>query len=295
MIWVTQGHDLKVAVNSETFSAYLKDKNKTLAAQMDKDNMGMNQFNYQNQYNMMMNMNMQFMNMFANPQMQMMFYQWMANPYGQGAFTGFSGQKNNLFVRKAKTKESSPGSSEQKRGEKQFSSNSSRGGNFKGDREVPYSKKFGQEKLKNDKEKEDSSRQRLDSDNFPSLSGPRKQILSDPKVKEREVVEGKVTRQYLIDYFTSNKGNISISETLSKLNTTNIPIIDKAAELRIEELNPTPRKDYYGGAPHNPNSGPSSRKGSVNYRKGSFNQQQSGPSKKRGAEDEEYVAKTNDN
>lgn len=155
-----------MAVHSETFSAYLRDKYKTIASQMDT------------QYNMMMNMNMQFMNMYSNPQMQMMLYQMMANPFGQGGFGGFSAQKNNLFVRKAKNKDSA---SEKKTG--QYGGSSSARGNFRGERDTGYTKKAPVEKPK--QEKEEPPRPRLDSDSFPPLSGPRKQIISEPKTKDR--------------------------------------------------------------------------------------------------------------
>lgn len=108
------------------------------------------------------------------------------------------------------------------------------------------------------------------------------------------MVEGKVTRQYLIDYFNSHKDDIHISDQLNKLNLAQVPIIDKAAELRIEEINPTPRREFHAGS-YNPPSGPSSRKGSMNYRKDSFNQSTAtAGTKKRGPEDEEYVVKAND-
>jgi hypothetical protein len=287
-----EGLDLKVAVSSETFSAYLRDKHKAEAAQIDKDQMGQNQFNLQNQYSMMLNMNMQLMNMYSNPQMQMMLYQMMANPYGQNAFGGFAGQKNNLFVRKAKTKDSSNGPAEQKRGSQQGSSSSARG-NYRGDRDSGYTKKGPQDKPKQEKEKDESTRTRLDSDSFPPLSGPRKHIVSEPRAREREVVEGRVTRQYLVDYFVSHNGDIPMNENLKTLNPIQIPIIDTSGDPRIEELNPTQRREYYS-SPYNPPSGPSSRKGSTNYRKGSFNQQGAG-TKKRGTEDDEYVIKANDN
>ena len=263
--------------------------------------MGTNQFNLQNQYSMMLNMNMQLMNMYSNPQMQMMLYQMMANPMNQGGFGGFggfAGQKNNLFVRKAKNKDSTNSPSEQKKGGQPSGSSSARG-NYRGDRDTGYTKKSTQDKPK--QENIDIPRPRLDSDSFPPLSGPRKQIISEPKARDRgkfclkaEVVEGKVTRQYIADYFVSLNGDIPMSEALKKLNPIHIPIIDKVGEPRIEELNPTPRKEYYSGGVHNPPSGPSSRKGSTNYRKESFNKEPA-PAKKRGAHEDEYVVKGNDN
>lgn len=266
-----EGLDLKVTVHSETFSAYLRDKYKTLAVQIET------------QDNMMMNMNMQFMNMYSNPQMQMMLMQMMSNPFGQGGFGAFSGQKNNLFVRKAKNKDTAGGEKKA-----QYSGSSSARGNYRTDRDAGYTKKSPADKPK--PEKEEIARPRLDSDSFPPLSGPRKQIVSEPKAKDRDVVEGKVTAQYLIDYFNSHKGAIQISEQLNKLNTLLVPIIDKNAELRIEEINPTPRREFHAGV-YNPPSGPSSRKGSTHYRIDSFNNQPTAGTKKRGPEDDEYVVK----
>lgn len=169
MSWVTQGLDLKVAVNSETFSAYLRDKFKTQAVQIDT------------QYSAMMNMNMQFMNMYNNPQMQMMLYQMMSNPYGQSTLGGFAGHKNNLFVRKAKNKDNTA-VPEPKRGGQPSGSSSTRA-TYRSDRETGYTKKSPQERPR--QEKDDGVRQRLDSDSFPPLSGPRKQIVSDPKSRDR--------------------------------------------------------------------------------------------------------------
>lgn len=97
------------------------------------------------------------------------------------------------------------------------------------------------------------------------------------------VSDGKVTRAYLIEYFKEHKDTIKISDKLSKFNNADVPIIEREPELRVEEIDPTPKRDYSTKEPGVP-SGPTSRKGSMNYRKGSFN-------KKKGAEDDEYVPK----
>lgn len=81
---------------------------------------------------------------------------------------------------------------------------------------------------------------------------------------------GQVTRKFIIDFFEKNKGQIKIHPALLKFNLNDVPIIDPEAELRVEEINPTPKKEYHGPE-RGENSGPTSRKGSVNYRKTSFN------------------------
>lgn len=68
-----------------------------------------------------------------------------------------------------------------------------------------------------------------------------------------------------------------------KFSLNDVPIIEKDAELRVEEINPTPKKDYYGGQGNG--SGPTSRKESANFRKTSFNKRNN---------DSEYVPKDED-
>ncbi len=85
----------------------------------------------------------------------------------------------------------------------------------------------------------------------------------------------------MIEYFNRNQNSLKINERLSKFTDEQVPIIERHAKPRIEEVNPTTKKEYH--PPQGPPSGPTSRRESVNYRKGSFN--------KKKPEDEEYVAK----
>lgn len=93
----------------------------------------------------------------------------------------------------------------------------------------------------------------------------------------------------MVEYFNSNKNAIKIHPNLTKFTSAQVPIVEKNPDIRVEEVNPTPRREFYNPAPANLPSGPSSRKGSTSYRKGSFNQ--SNQPKKRAGEDQEYVAK----
>lgn len=85
----------------------------------------------------------------------------------------------------------------------------------------------------------------------------------------------------MIEYFNKNKNIFKINEKLSKFTDEQVPIIEREAEPRIEEVNPTPKKDYH--PPQGPPSGPTSRRESVTYRKGSFN--------KKKLDEDEYVAR----
>lgn len=87
----------------------------------------------------------------------------------------------------------------------------------------------------------------------------------------------------MIQYFVDHRDSLKINERLLKFSMIDIPIIDKEAEPRVEEINPTPKKDYYGGQGNG--SGPASRKESANFRKTSFNKRHN---------DSEYVVKDED-
>lgn len=273
-----EGLDLKAAVQSESFSAYLKDKYRATAAQLDS--FGSAPYTLEAQYQAMMQMMM--MSMMNNPQGQLMMMQ-MLNPNMQ-----FPGQQttnprggNNLFVRKAK---GTKGDSQPE--PKPKGAQSARQGNYaretkpekserneKQDRKVPVPEK---------PTAKEESRTRLDSDSFPTLGG-KKTIPSEPKTRPKDFTEGKVTRTYLLEYFKQHKDQIKISEKLNKFTDAQVPIIERDPVLRVEEIDPTPKKDFShkeAGIP----SGPNSRKGSMNYRKGSFN-------KKKGTDDDEYVPK----
>lgn len=284
-----------MAVHSETFASQLKDKNRTVAAQVEKEQLAPNQVNMQQQ--MMMNM-MMMMNMYNNPQQQMMMMQMMTGqtPATQG---GFGNGRNNLFVRKAKGKDSpAGGESKQARSYGGHGASTSGRGGQRGDRDAGYTrvdKRNTQERPKQEKQKEEPVRTRLDSDSFPPITGTKKHIVSEPKFTDEGSLhskvddeEDKVTRSYLIEYFKANKKSIKIHPNLTKFTANQVPLVEKNPELRVEELNPTPRREFYNPAPANLPSGPSSRKGSISYRKESFNQ--TAQSKKRTDEDE-YVTK----
>ena len=143
-------------MQSETFSAYLKDKHRAKAQQLekaDRDAYGNNPYAMQAQYQAMMQMMM--MSMMQNPQQQMMMMQ-MFNPSAQfGAQTGANFQRGNLFVRKAK---GGKGESNQGEGKPKGGSHSARqGGNF--GRDNKQDKKVPEKPTPKDK---DDGRDRLD-------------------------------------------------------------------------------------------------------------------------------------
>lgn len=158
---VTQGVDFKVALQTETFSNFLRSRNRSLASQIDKQNYGDYNPYMANQMQMMMGMMM--MNMCQNPQNQMMLMQMMSNP--QAFQQASSGQRGNLFVRKAKE--------------------------HKGDHEH---KKRGFKDRKEDKhqakdQKVEVARGRLDSDSFPPLTpGAKKQIMTDGRTNRKGIL-----------------------------------------------------------------------------------------------------------
>jgi len=156
-----------VAIQTETFSAYLRDKYRAAAAQVEKDQFGINGIQMQAQYQMMM-MNMMFMGM-QNPQQQQMMMQMM-NPAAFSPFQPISGAKNNLFVRKAK----------QKTGETTVTEN----------KKLPLPARSSKEQPRVDykidnPEKLDSARNRFDSENFPPLQANKKQIETQPLAKPK--------------------------------------------------------------------------------------------------------------
>lgn len=271
-------------MQTETFSAYLKDKHRALAQQLDM--YGQNPYSMQAQYQMMMNMMM--MNMYQNPQAAQLMMMQMMN---QGQAQPHNAQHNNLFVRKAKGKPEGEQAAPSNRGKGGSSSYRDRGNKDGGyhskvDRERKQG--AGHEKPREAKKEEEPARVRLDSDNFPPISGNKKQIISDGKNRQGNAdeaaigaEEGKVNREYLIQFFMENRDSIKINDNLKGFTQAQVPIIDRDAEPRIEELDPTPRKEY-PGVP----SGPVSRKESANFRKTSFN--------KKKADDDEYVVKADD-
>ena len=161
-----------MAIQTEPFSAYLRDKYRAAAAQADKDQFGINGIQLQAQYQMMM-MNMMFMGM-QNPQHQQQMMMQMMNPSGYSPFQPISGAKNNLFVRKAKPRSGEVVATEAK---KQVLPART----VKEQPKVDY-------KIDN-LEKPDSLRNRFDSEHFPPLQPNKKQIETPaapkPKGKHR--------------------------------------------------------------------------------------------------------------
>ena len=241
-----------MSVQNETFSAYLRDRYKSLAVQIDKDQLGTNNLAIQAQYQMMM-MNMMLMNMQnSNP----------GNLWAQSQQVPPAGNpKGNLFVRKAKGRTSEPFQPEPRQ--------------LKPQRALEKPEAKAQDVVvPTFEDDEEQTRGRFDSESFPALVPQKKQIMTDPnpKVKGKrgvmaEMKEGKVTRAFLIEYFMKNKDNLKINEKLANFTEAEVPILDKKARPRIEEVTPTPKKEYVPQPPANPNSGPSSRKGSINYKK----------------------------
>lgn len=169
-----------MAIQTEPFSAYLRDKYRAAAAQADKDQFGINGIQLQAQYQMMM-MNMMFMGM-QNPQQQQQMMMQMMSPAGFSPFQPISGAKNNLFVRKAKPRSGEAAVSETKKQPQPA--------------RVPKEQPRVDYKIDN-LEKPDSSRNRFDSEHFPPLQTNKKQIETPaaPKPKGRLQVNRNQRRQ----------------------------------------------------------------------------------------------------